>query len=81
MAGEIIPKGSNMLLVKLSIPRFVFGTSCIILLLLGHLPLGPKESLKLFQVVFYQGQDLLILVIKRYLELTLKSYDCSIKTL
>ena len=27
MAGEIIPKGSNMLLVKLSIPRFVFGTS------------------------------------------------------
>ena len=27
MAGEIIPKGSNMLLVKLSIPCFVFGTS------------------------------------------------------
>ena len=27
MAKEIIPKGSNMLLVKLSIPRFVFGTS------------------------------------------------------
>ena len=27
MAGEIIPKGSNMLLAKLSIPRFVFGTS------------------------------------------------------
>ena len=24
MAGEIIPKGSNMLLVKLRIPRFVF---------------------------------------------------------
>ena len=27
MTGEIIPKGSNMLLVKLSIPCFVFGTS------------------------------------------------------
>ena len=27
MAGEIIPKGSNMLLIKLSIPRFAFGTS------------------------------------------------------
>ena len=26
MTGEIIPKGLNMLLVKLSIPRFVFGT-------------------------------------------------------
>ena len=27
ITGEIIPRGSNMLLVKLSIPRFVFGTS------------------------------------------------------
>ena len=27
MAGEFISKGSNMLLVKLIIPRFVFGTS------------------------------------------------------
>ena len=27
MAGEIIPKGSTMLLVKRSIPRFVFDTS------------------------------------------------------
>ena len=27
MAGKIIPKGSNMLVVKLSIPRFAFGTS------------------------------------------------------
>ena len=27
MAGKIIPKWSNMLVLKLSIPRFVFGTS------------------------------------------------------
>ena len=27
MTGEIIPKGSDMLLVRLGIPRFVFGTS------------------------------------------------------
>ena len=28
MTEEIIPKGSNMLLIKLSILRFVFGTLC-----------------------------------------------------
>ena len=55
MAGEIIPKESNMLLVKLSIPRFVFGTLCIKLLLLEHLHLGHSELLNLFQKVFYQG--------------------------
>ena len=29
MTEEIIPKGSNMLLIKLSIPRFVLGTLCV----------------------------------------------------
>ena len=71
MATAIIPKGSYMLLVK---PNHVLHLVplCLLLLLLGHLHLGPKEPLKLFQVVFYLGQDLLVLVIKCYLEVTLK---------
>ena len=81
MAGEIIPKGSNMPLIKLSIPRFVFGTSFYNTFTFGTFLFGSQESLKLFQVVFYRVQDLLVLVIKCYFEVTLKSYDCSIKTL
>ena len=77
MAGEIFHKGSNMLLVKLSISRFVFGTFLYNIFTFRTSSFGCQRATKALS----RGQDPLVLVIKCYLKVTLKCYDCLIKTL